>query len=210
MQKLILTLLLSTVGACSSRAQRRDEDRQALTQDIPVGTRMRTTADVQLWEHVLHDSEKPLLTLKSGEIVLSAAAKSIQGWYGVTWTDDGYDVTFGYKTFASCKAHPELLVTEGGVTSDAAGRYQFLSTTWQGLGLPSFTPDQQDKGAIMLVRSTGANLPSNRPLTEAEFNAVLRKIACTWASLPPYCYRSQGGEFTEVDLWEKYLQYAGP
>lgn len=68
-------------------------------------------------------------------------------------TDHGYNVAFGGKTFASYQRHPNISTPFGkGQTSTAAGRYQFLYRTWCELGLADFTPINQDRGGIMLLK----------------------------------------------------------
>jgi len=72
------------------------------------------------------------------------------------YQNDGYNTMFTGKQFSGFKDHPRKLQTGGGYTSDAAGRYQFLSTTWdplaKKLGLEDFSPTSQDKAAIELSR----------------------------------------------------------
>ena len=57
---------------------------------------------------------------------------------------------FTHKRFDGFGDHPRQLQSGGGYTSDAAGAYQFLSTTWDGarnaLGLQDFSPASQEVG----------------------------------------------------------------
>lgn len=101
---------------------------------------------------------------------------------------DGYNVTFAYRYFTSCAKHPNLRITSGGYTSTAAGRYQFLTTTWNGLGLPTFTPDNQDRGGMKLVARRGVNAPTTRAMTATEFSNAMSRLSYEWASLPPGRY----------------------
>lgn len=98
--------------------------------------------------------------------------------------DDGYNVLFGYGTFDSYIDHPRIYVPFGNTTSSAAGRYQFLARTWDGLktklGLPDFGPASQDAGAVELIRQRGA-------LADVQAGRVVQaigKVAKIWASLP--------------------------
>ncbi|HEX8558027.1 MAG TPA: glycoside hydrolase family 104 protein [Pyrinomonadaceae bacterium] len=77
--------------------------------------------------------------------------------------------------------HPNILVqVNRTLRSTAAGRYQFLHGTWQELGLPDFTPANQDVGAVMLMRRRGMITP----LLEGDFRQAVFNGAREWASLP--------------------------
>ena len=102
--------------------------------------------------------------------------------------NDGYNVTFAYHYFSSCAHHPNLRICAGAYCSTAAGRYQFLTTTWNGLGLGSFGPANQDRGGMKLVSRRGVNVPPGRALTATEFANTMNRISYEWASLPPGRY----------------------
>lgn len=105
----------------------------------------------------------------------------------------GYRRMFGGKHFESFTDHPRIANTatfKNGktVTSTAAGAYQFLSKTWDGLvsqyGLADFSEETQDLGAALLinqVRALGDVIAGN-------FELAVKKCASIWASLPgsPY------------------------
>ncbi|WP_394830269.1 glycoside hydrolase family 104 protein [Pendulispora rubella] len=97
---------------------------------------------------------------------------------------DGYSTGFGYNCFDGCAQHPH---TQWG-QSTAAGRYQFLDFTWDELGKSDFGPANQDIAAIEKIRQRGVDLPTDRPLTDAEFESAMHKLSLEWASLPysPY------------------------
>ncbi len=120
---------------------------------------------------------------------------------------DGYNVTFAYHYFTSCAHHPNLDICSGGYCSTAAGRYQFLTTTWNGLGMPSFHPDNQDRGAMKLVSRRGAFVPTSRSLTATEFVNVMDRISYEWASLPPGRYGQPSYSMTATRA--KYCSFAG-
>jgi muramidase (phage lysozyme) len=92
----------------------------------------------------------------------------------------GYDIIFTFDRFTNFSDHPRRLRCSGGLCSDAAGRYQFLSTTWDGLGLPDFQPAQQDRGAIELIRRRGAL----RLVEAGRITDALQSLSFEWASLP--------------------------
>lgn len=100
----------------------------------------------------------------------------------------GYDIIFTFDKFSNFSDHPRRLRHGGGLSSDAAGRYQFLSTTWDfvasGLGLPDFSPASQDKAAIQLIKHRGAM----SDIEAGRVEAACDKLSWEWASLPPGRY----------------------
>lgn len=113
----------------------------------------------------------------------------------------GYDTIYGGGKFDNFADHPRqsIPITSGpnaGRTSSAAGRYQFLGSTWDQVkneaGLPDFSPESQDQGAWYLAnkvynQKTGRDLASD--LTSAKGNpaaiaGIGRYLSGTWTSLP--------------------------
>lgn len=105
-------------------------------------------------------------------------------------SDDGYNVIVGSThrkphLFASYADHPQMFVTlSPTLRSSAAGRYQFLARTWDALarehGYTDFSPENQDRGALQLVRERKA-------LDYVRRGSVVKAIelcAPIWASLP--------------------------
>jgi len=90
------------------------------------------------------------------------------------------------------KDHPNLAITAGingkGLTSTAAGAYQFLYTTWKEiqkqLSLPDFSPTSQDQACIQLLKRRGAL----DDIKAGRFTQAVIKCNKEWASLPgsPY------------------------
>lgn len=120
-----------------------------------------------------------------------------------------YDLMFGGKRFFSFSDHPRQLVSKWGYTSDAAGAYQFLSTTWDSLAdelnLPDFSPESQDQAAIHLINKAGVldevdKCIFNRRITDA--------LAKTWAGLPyvndtSYYHPQPSKSFSELlEFWD--------
>lgn len=120
---------------------------------------------------------------------------------------DGYNTGFAFNCFASCNRHPAKVWRSGGYSSSAAGRYQFLTSTWNGLGLGSFSPKNQDIGAMKLVSRRGVTLPTTRALTATEFTNAMKKLSYEWASLPysPYGQPTKSLSATRA----KYCSKAG-
>ncbi len=135
-----------------------------------------------------------------------------------TSDDDGYRRMFGGKLFDSFADHPRQVQTArlgkgGTLSSSAAGAYQFLSKTWDGLvrqwGFPDFTPHTQDLGAIALILGRKAL----DDVIAGRFDDAVRKCNREWASLPgsPYgqptvtlakareIYAQAGGAFAEAE-----------
>lgn len=101
----------------------------------------------------------------------------------------GYSTAFGGGKIPSLADHPRKFYTftnsRGEVLrTSAAGRYQFLSRTWdtlaKRLGLPDFGPESQDRAALELIRERGA-LGDVRAGRTAQ---AIAKVAKIWASLP--------------------------
>ena len=105
---------------------------------------------------------------------------------------EGYRTQFGGGLFDSFADHPREAITRklGGtpITSTAAGAYQFLSRTWDGLvkqyGFADFAPITQDLGAVALIKGRKALAD----VIAGRFEDAVRKCNREWASLPgsPY------------------------
>jgi muramidase (phage lysozyme) len=107
-------------------------------------------------------------------------------------TNSRYNIRFGGFSFGGYAGHPRLIYCSGGLCSDAAGRYQFLSTTWDYLksqvSLPSFSPDNQDKGCIQLLKNAGAFSVISQIQGRSDFERSISLTNRVWASFPgsPY------------------------
>lgn len=145
-----------------------------------------------------------------------------------TVDEDGYRRIFGGGhfygldgkpgTFDDFSDHPRKVITRtlGGkpISSSAAGAYQFLSRTWDGLvkqyGFPDFSPRSQDLACVALI----AGRKALEDVVSGRFESAVRKCNKEWASLPgsPYGqpvvsmeqakeeYRHWGGHFTDEQL----------
>lgn len=103
--------------------------------------------------------------------------------------NDGYDVLFGGGTFTDYSDHPRQKITRKmgstSITSTAAGRYQFLSKTWDAIvktyGFRGrFIPEAQDLAAIKLIRERKAY----DDVVAGKFKSAVTKCRSIWASLP--------------------------
>lgn len=108
-------------------------------------------------------------------------------------TEHGYNTAFGGGRFESLADHPRYLKpfkqTDGKTNyTSAAGKYQFLSNTWdetaKALGLTDFSPESQDLGALYLLHQKGV-LPT---LQAGDFKTAVDKTGSVWASLPSSNY----------------------
>lgn len=128
--------------------------------------------------------------------------------------ENGYRTLFGGSLFDSFKDHPNILKTfklkKGGtLSSTAAGAYQILKRTWDGLRknhpgmFPDFSPSSQDLAAIALIRGRKALAD----VEEGRFDIAIRKCALEWASLPgsPYGQPTKTLEFCK----QIYEQHGG-
>ena len=102
--------------------------------------------------------------------------------------------------------HPNITVqVTATLKSTAAGRYQFLKRTWDGLGMPDFTERSQDLAAIKLM----LRREMVQPLLSDNLREAVFKGAPEWASLPTEGGGSYyGGQpartITEID--QKYRE----
>lgn len=101
---------------------------------------------------------------------------------------DGYRTMFTGKLFDSFHDHPRQVNRANGIDSTAAGAYQFLSKTWDGLvkqyGFDDFSPTNQDLACIALIHGRGAL----DDVVAGRIEQAVAKCNKEWASLPgsPY------------------------
>jgi muramidase (phage lysozyme) len=112
-----------------------------------------------------------------------------------TWaggSQDGYRIMFGGGKFNDLTRHPDKVVHGGRYSSAAAGAYQFMPFTWDGvtkeLGLKDFGPTSQDQAAIHLVKRRGALSTFDKGGFTPN---VVNSLAPEWASFPTH----KGGSF---------------
>jgi muramidase (phage lysozyme) len=121
--------------------------------------------------------------------------------------NDGYDIMFTHRRFSSCTSHPNQTICAGRLCSTAAGRYQFLYTTWKGLGYSTFNPGNQERGAMKLVSRRGGSVPTSRPMSATEFANLMNRVSYEWASLPPGRYGQPSKSMSQ--MYSAYCQRAG-
>jgi muramidase (phage lysozyme) len=120
---------------------------------------------------------------------------------------NGYRTFYGGSLFSDLSAHPNTPHTAAGITSTAAGAYQFLFRTWEecrrALSLPDFSPESQDAAAVFLIKRRGA-LPD---VDAGNFAAAVAACRKEWASLPGAGYGQH--ENTLASLQAAYVAAGG-
>lgn len=118
----------------------------------------------------------------------------------------GAATAFGGGKLGSLNDHPryskEFTQTDGTKNrTSAAGKYQFLKGTWDGVakqyGLEDFGAHNQDLAAVALLESRGA-IPA---LLKGDFETAVRKTGKEWASLPtaPSSYKQGKKSWAKVN-----------
>lgn len=122
---------------------------------------------------------------------------------------DGYRTIVGGALFDDYSDHPRQLVWINRINdySSAAGAYQIIRRTWDGvqakLGLPDFSPESQDRACVELIRQRGGL----RLAMNGEFAAAVQKCRKEWASLPGAGYGQR--EEPLARLQTEYLNAGG-
>jgi len=97
------------------------------------------------------------------------------------YPEDGYKTFYSGKQFSDYSDHPRKIIKAGNYSSSAAGRYQFLTKTWDSLMKnKDFSPKNQDDGAVKLLKQNKAY----RYLKNGNFKKALYNVRNIWASLP--------------------------
>lgn len=101
-----------------------------------------------------------------------------------TYGPDAYKMLYGGSLFSGYGSHPNRHITKSGITSTAAGAYQIMFSTWQtvarSIGLDDFSPLNQDRAAIELIRRRGAL----EDVFNGRLEAAIEKCRKEWASFP--------------------------
>jgi len=125
------------------------------------------------------------------------------------YPNQGYNTQFTGTQFTDLSKHPEQLRSGGGYTSDAAGRYQFLSTTWNGVMGGAMTPERQDMAALKLVARRGVDIKNGLSMNE------IYKLGGEWASIEGGPNMRKGGsyggqaKYSAESFLQMYQKYGG-
>jgi muramidase (phage lysozyme) len=127
---------------------------------------------------------------KTKKMVLTKEQKNLKAFLLMIQYSEGtagpnaYRTLYGGGLFSDFSWHPNTRVSKWGLTSTAAGAYQILFKTWteiqQKLKLPDFSPANQDRVAIELIRRRGAL----EDVIAGRFAQAIIKCQKEWASLP--------------------------
>ncbi|KKS68170.1 MAG: Lysozyme [candidate division TM6 bacterium GW2011_GWE2_42_60] len=124
----------------------------------------------------------------------------------------GYLLRYPGVSFYGFKDHPQTVICSSSlgrqICSSAAGRYMFLSKTWErvakSLGLKDFSPVNQDLGAIYLVWQHDAL----DDILQGRFERAIYKVRDVWASFPGSSYGQPQKRMRELKkLFNERLQY---
>lgn len=110
----------------------------------------------------------------------------------------GYSRLFGGGNFTGFADHPRQKITKWGLTSTAAGAYQFLASSWdetkRTMGLVDFSPASQDLAALGRLAARGAL----DDVLAGRFTSAIKKINREWASLPGSPYGQRTMQFSSA------------
>lgn len=126
------------------------------------------------------------------------------------YANNGYNTQYTGTQFSGTK-HPREIKGDPSLRSDAAGRYQFLSTTWDtAAGSDAdMTPENQDKAALNLVSGRGVNIDDGLKLSE------IYRLGGEWASIEGGPNMVKGGaygsqaKYTAEQFMEMYVKHGG-
>jgi muramidase (phage lysozyme) len=113
----------------------------------------------------------------------------------------GYNTLYTGIQISDLNQHPNRAIKGGGITSTAAGRYQFLYKTWQGIaaktGTANFQPESQDINAIQLLKDYGAL----NYILSGDIQTAISKVKKVWASFPGAGYGQGERSLTTMLNW---------
>ncbi len=186
---MIAILLLLGVGFVSGRS-------------LPAPSALRQLRTLRQLQKTVWVSHPEPLAMAGGDPYLRALMRTISAAESNISTP--YHVLYGGETIAQLNRHPDLCIEivagpNQGQCTTAAGRYQFLTTTWQekarqyhpkttswfgGWGDYSFDPESQDLVVYHWLGDTSAwNLDIPMALREERLDEVLQRLSGTWTSL---------------------------
>ncbi len=119
-------------------------------------------------------------------------------------TGDSYDIAYTFAKLPDLDRHHAIVRCFEQLCSDAEGRYQELSTTYnpiaQRLGLKDFSPSSQDKVAIQQLKDAGVY----DMIMTGDIKGASCAVGKIWASFP--CNSYGQGQKTESQLEDIYQE----
>jgi len=155
----------------------------------------------QLQQTVWVGHPQPLV-MEGGDPYIRALMRTISA--AESNTSDPYHVLYGGQAVEQLSQHPDVCIEivtgpNTGNCTTAAGRYQFLTVTWEEKaekyhpeppswfevwGEYSFDPESQDLVVYNWLKDTSAwNLDISTALRQGQLDTVLRRLSGTWTSL---------------------------
>lgn len=123
---------------------------------------------------------------------------------GTNLYPDPYKVIVGSTprepiTILNFNDHPRKIIQVAPhLKSDAAGRYQIMSFTWDDINktwhLPDFSTDSQDKAAVILLMRRDALAD----VEQGNFESTIIKCSREWASLPGADYGQHENKMSDL------------
>ena len=123
------------------------------------------------------------------------------------YANDGYKTQYTGKQFSGTEHPREVLGTS--LRSDAAGRYQFLSTTWDEIMGGEMTNSRQDDAALKLIKRRGVNIDDGLSISE------IYRLGGEWASIEGGPEMRKGGgyggqaKYSAETFMQMYVKYGG-
>ncbi len=201
----LIALVVGTTGVCLSEKSESYENRGTITINVtPVENYLLHSEPKDDSEKVDSEPKKnneikiPESEFSSCGIASVGTAEMRALLDTIGWaegTRENYNKMYGRELFADMSAHPVEtgeMPREGirrwGVNSTAAGRYQFLHRTYQGLVergnfTDGFIPEEQDRAAINLIERRRVNQTMlERAVRSEHLGEVRAQLDRTWTS----------------------------
>ncbi|MDP9105771.1 MAG: glycoside hydrolase family 104 protein [Candidatus Eremiobacteraeota bacterium] len=190
--------------------------------DQPAAGGYEFEIDLPRGRHVSWSAPADSISIEPHEQLESAAvSQQVRAFLDMISVPEGTHGPNGYRTCftgalcvpADFHDHPRKVFCSGHLCSDAAGRYQFLSSTWdsvaRALNLKDFSPENQDRAAVELIRRRAALAAVERGDVRAACNGSggATGVAYEWASLPPGRYGQPSITFQQAE--ELFVRFGG-
>ncbi|WOD38450.1 glycoside hydrolase family protein [Nodosilinea sp. E11] len=169
---------------------------------VPIPTSLRQLRTLRQLQKTVWVSHPEPLAMSGGDPYVRALMRTISA--AESNINQPYHVLYGGELVAKLNHHPDICIEivagpNQGRCTTAAGRYQFLTTTWQekarqyhpkssswfgGWGDYSFDPESQDLVVYYWLKDSSAwNLDIPAALRDGRLDEVLKRLSGTWTSL---------------------------